>query len=117
MPILRILLSCLLCVSAAPVLAQVPAAQPPATPTLVPDTPLSRFTNSAQARLEQISANHVRLTGQVEIEIALQTKFFADEIDIFTDPNLRLVASGNVVFTNPEGRLAAERVEFNVIDG
>ena len=43
--------------------------------------------------------------------------FFADVIDIFTDPELRLVASGNVVFTNPEGRIAAERVEFNVAKG
>jgi len=43
--------------------------------------------------------------------------FFADVIDMYTDPELRLVASGNVVFTNPEGRIAAERVEFNVAKG
>lgn len=43
--------------------------------------------------------------------------FFADAIDIFTEPELQLVASGNVVFTNPEGRIAAERVEFNVAKG
>ena len=43
--------------------------------------------------------------------------FFADVIDVFTDPTLRLVASGNVVFSNPEGRIAAERVEFNVTEG
>jgi LPS-assembly protein len=43
--------------------------------------------------------------------------FFADVIDIYTDPELRLVASGNVVFTNPEGRIAAERVEFNIAKG
>jgi LPS-assembly protein len=70
-----------------------------------------------QWRLEQISSNHVRLTGQVEIETKSKTKFFADEIDIFTDPNLRLVATGNVVFSTPEGRIAAERVEFNVAEG
>lgn len=83
----------------------------------MPNTPFSLISNSTQWNLEQISANHLRLTGQVEIESGAGLKFFADVIDIFTDPNLRLVASGNVVFTNPEGRLAAERVEFNVVDG
>src|SRR5688572_65087 len=115
MVFVRIFLACLLCVSAAPALAQTPAPVPGAIP--VPNTPFSLINNSTQWNLEVISADHVRLTGQVEIESGAGLKFFADEIDIFTDPNLRLVASGNVVFTNPEGRLAAERVEFNVADG
>ena len=39
-------------------------------------------------------------------------------VDIYcTDPELRIVATGNVVFTNPEGRLAAESVDFNVVKG
>ena len=71
----------------------------------------------AQWRLEQVSADHVRLTGQVEIESDSGTKFFADEIDIFSEPTLHLVASGNVVFTNAEGRIAAERAEFDVGTG
>ncbi|MBI2827899.1 MAG: LPS-assembly protein LptD [Acidobacteria bacterium] len=112
----RILLCSFLCVSAAPVLAQTPAPTPGAA-IPVPNTPLSLITNSTQWRLEQISADHVHLTGQVEIETGSGMKFFADEIDIFSAPTLRLVATGNVVFTNPEGRIAAERVEFNVAEG
>ena len=109
----RILLCSVLCVYAAPVLAQTPAPAP-GTAIPVPNTPLSLITSSTQWRLEQISADHVRLTGQVEIETDSGTKFFADEIDIFSSPTLRLVATGNVVFANAEGRIAAERVEFDV---
>jgi LPS-assembly protein len=108
----RILLCFVLCAQTAPLLAQVPVSAPGTTP--IPDTPLSLITNSTQWRLEQVSADHVRLTGQVEIESDAGTKFFADEIDIFSSPTLRLVATGNVVFTNSEGRIAAERAEFDV---
>lgn len=110
----RILLCSFLCVYTAPALAQTPA---PGTAIPVPNTPLSLISNSAQWRLEQISADHVRLTGQVEIDTGSGMQFFADEIDIFSSPTLRLVASGNVVFTNPEGRIAAERAEFDIVDG
>ena len=116
MALLRILLCSFLFVHATPVLAQTP---PPAPGTAipVPNTPLSLITNSAQWRLEQVSADHLHLTGQVEIETDSGTKFFADEIDIFSSPTLRLIATGNVVFTNADGRIAAERVEFDVADG
>lgn len=66
--------------------------------------------------LEQVSENHLRLTGQVQIDCPTMG-FFADQIDLFSEPALRLVASGNVVFTNPGGRIAAEQVEFNVTEG
>lgn len=112
----RTLLRFFLCVYAAPVLAQTPVPAP-GTALPVPNTPLSLITSSTQWRLEQISADHVRLTGQVEIETDSGTKFFADDIDIFSSPTLRLVATGNVVFTNAEGRIAAERVEFDVEAG
>lgn len=72
---------------------------------------LGTFNRHASWKFEQVSANHFRWTGQVELE-GTQVKFFADEIELFTDTN-RLVASGNVVFANPEGRIAAERVEFD----
>jgi LPS-assembly protein len=105
-----------LCVYAAPAAAQI---QAPAPGSAVPanDSPLAQITQNLQNRLECPTADHCRLTGQVEIEIGPGTKFFADEIDIFSKPMLRLVASGNVVFSGPEGRIAAERVEFNVTDG
>ena len=113
MVLYRILLCFVLCAHAMPVLAQTPVA-PPGPTVPIPDTPLSLITNSTQWRLEQVSADHVRLTGQVEIESDSGTKFFADEIDIFSSPTLRLVATGNVVFTNAEGRIAAERAEFDI---
>jgi LPS-assembly protein len=126
------LLACCLWLNAAPLRAQTAGATPLSPPTPSPETSsappstsqpaaggpnglLGNFSRSGQWRLEQISATHLRLIGQVEIE-GNQVKFFADEIDLYTDTN-RLVASGNVVFTNPEGRISAERVEFNTETG
>ena len=101
---------------ATPVAAQVlPPA--PGTPAPADNSPLAQITQNTQNRLECPSAEYCRLTGQVDIEIAAGTRFFADEIDIYTKPTLRLVASGNVVFSGPDGRIAAERVEFNVTEG
>jgi LPS-assembly protein len=87
------------------------ATTPPAGTVGSSDPLLGTFSRNASWKFEQVSANHFRLTGQVELE-GDQLKFFADEIEIFTDTH-RLVASGNVVFANPEGRIAAERVEFD----
>ncbi len=108
----RILLCCVVCACAAPVLAQAP---PPGSGAAT-DPFFGTCTRSTQWQFEQASANHLRLIGQVQIECP-QMSFFADAVDLYTDPELRLVASGNVVFTNPEGRIAAERVEFNVAKG
>jgi len=85
--------------------AQEPAPAP-ATAPAAQDTQKSQ-----QLRLERISPTHTQLTGKVEIE-QRGMKFFADVVDIYTDTN-RLTASGNVVFVNPEGRISAERLEFN----
>jgi len=64
-----------------------------------------------------ISANHWRLTGNVEMTIPPGSfKFFADEADYYIDEN-RLVAKGNVVFADTNGRIAAEEVAFNMNDG
>jgi LPS-assembly protein len=91
-----------------------PAAQAPATPTPVPNTPFSILNNSTQWHFEVVSKDHIRAVGQVDLELGPMVRFFADQIEIFTDPTLRLVAAGNVVFDSPEGRISAERVEFNV---
>jgi hypothetical protein len=109
----RLLLSCCLCLLSVSALAQTPV---PGAAAPLDDPFFGTCTRSTQWQFEQVAANHLRLTGQVQIECP-QMGFFADVIDIFTEPELRLVASGNVVFTNPEGRIAAERVEFNVADG
>jgi LPS-assembly protein len=105
-----------LCLYVAPAAAQVQAPPPgPAAPG--DNSPLAQILQNTQNRLECPSADHCRLTGQVDIEISAGTRFFADEIDLFTTPTFRIVASGNVVFSGPEGRIAAERVEYNVTGG
>jgi LPS-assembly protein len=114
--IIRILFWCVFLLCAWPARAQTPAPTPGAAPgVVVPNTPIALINQSDSWRFEVISADHYRWTGQVEQQVGPQMKFSADVIDVFTDPNLRLVASGNVVFTNPEGRISAEQVEFDVI--
>jgi lipopolysaccharide assembly outer membrane protein LptD (OstA) len=121
-----------LLLAAAPAAAQ--QLQPPSTqlpptpvpPVATPEPPapadaagstLAQLLNSRQAKLEQISENHLRLTGQVELQRPGSTaKFFADVVDVFLDEN-RLEASGNVVFSDADGRIAAERVEFDFGQG
>jgi LPS-assembly protein len=100
-----------------PALAQV-APEDDAAPAIpvVADTFFDTCTRNSQWLFERLSASQLRLTGQAEIECQ-GIGFSADVIDVFTDPELRLVATGNVVFSNPEGRIAAERVEFNVAKG
>jgi LPS-assembly protein len=62
----------------------------------------------------ECSGNHCTLHGDVELPLpGGQGKFFADQIELFGDKNL-LVATGNVVFANAEGRLAAEKAEFDL---
>jgi LPS-assembly protein len=113
MVFVRFLLCCLLCAAATPAWAQIP--QPLNAPP-VNDPFFGSCTKSDQWVLEQVSPNHLRLTGQVQIDCP-QMGFFADQIDLYSEEGLRLVATGNVVFTNASGRIAAERVEYNVNDG
>jgi LPS-assembly protein len=107
-----VLWSCFVLIAASAA-AQTPGPAP-ASPTPVPNSPFSILNSATQWRFEQISEDHLRFIGQVDMEVGSMTRFFADEIEIFTDPTLRLVATGNVVFDSPEGRISAERVEFNV---
>ena len=74
--------------------------------------------DSKQFRIEQIDTNHLRLTGQVEIEnIDVKgQKFYANVVDIHTDTHL-LEASGNVLYETATARIAAERVVFNTRAG
>ena len=100
-------------------LAASAAGQPAPAPAPAPaTTPLQQrglldLLTSGQWKLEQLSANHWRLTGDVEWEPpGSGLTFSADQVELFTDTNT-LTASGNVVFTNPEGRIAAERMEYD----
>ena len=109
----RVVLCLLLCTLALPAFGQTTAV--PATET-GGDPFFGTCTRSTQWQFEQVSTDHLRLTGQVQVECP-DMGFFADVIDMYTQPELRIVATGNVVFTNPDGRIAAERVEFNVAKG
>ncbi len=110
---LRICLCLCLCAITVPAGAQIPL---PGAPGVAQDPFFGTCTRTTQWQFERVSSSHLRLTGQVQVECP-QMSFFADTIDLYTEPELRLVASGNVVFANPEGRIAAESVEFNIAKG
>src|SRR3982751_1698514 len=104
---------CLLAVSAAS--AQQPQPAAPQDPAQAAPAALANVTGQ-QERWEQVAPGHLRHTGQVALDLSGGIKLFADVVDIFSETN-NIVASGNVVFTNPEGRLSAESVEFNLATG
>jgi LPS-assembly protein len=111
---MRSLLIVLLLVACRPSPLFAQAGPPASTP---PQTALiTKFFNSQQGVIEWLSDDHVRLTTQVEIPVDSTSKFSADQVDIHFDTNM-LIASGNVVFSSGEGQIAAEKVEFNMLDG
>lgn len=61
---------------------------------------------------EQVAAGHFRLREKVEITCDT-FKFFADDVEVFTDKD-RLLASGNVLFTTPDTRITASRLDFDL---
>jgi LPS-assembly protein len=103
---------CLLRVAPAAAQPQNPEQKPAQTPSPAGSSFFDRIEGGAD-RVEQVSQDHFRWIGNVELPIDNQTKISADRIDFFNETK-RLVAEGNVVFAGPEGRIAAERVEFNV---
>jgi hypothetical protein len=62
--------------------------------------------------------DHYQIVERVELPVPRQPGFrvFADTVDIYFDTD-RLIASGNVSFTMPNGRINADRIEFNFADG
>ena len=83
---------------------------PSATAQLFPGLPF----DSRQFTFEVLSDNHLRLTGEVELE-GEGWEFYADRVDLFTDES-RLEAVGNVVYVAEGARLAAERADINTED-
>jgi LPS-assembly protein len=61
--------------------------------------------------INRLGKDHTKLIGEVEISCGDQT-FSADEVELFNDTH-RLLASGNVVFTSENNRIAADRLEYN----
>jgi len=62
---------------------------------------------------EWVNAEHVKLTGDVEVNIGGDTKLHADLVEIFFNTNM-LVATGNVTLTTPSQRISADSAEFNI---
>jgi LPS-assembly protein len=60
---------------------------------------------------ELINNKDLHLVGGVELDFK-DTKIYAEEVWIYTDDH-RAVATGNVVFTQGENRIAADRAEFD----
>ena len=103
--------------SAVPALAQQPATPRAAAAAGTSTTTTTRLPDQVSDRFEQVTANQWRLIGNVELAVPGATfKFFADEVDYYLDTN-RLVARGNVVFSDAEGRIAANEVDFNAATG
>ena len=72
--------------------------------------------DSRQFTFDVLTENHLRLTGEVELDGPDGAwQFYADQVDIFTDESL-LVAVGNVVYVAEGARIAADRAEFNIKD-
>ena len=70
------------------------------------------FKVSRQLRIE-IDGTKTRLLGEVELEQSNgREKFFADQVEYDRETGL-VVATGNVVYTSPQTRIAAERLEFD----
>ncbi len=94
----------------ATLLAAVFGVTPSASAQLFPGLPF----DSRQFTFEVLADNHLRLTGEVELE-GEGWEFYADQVDLFTDES-RLDATGNVVYVAEGARLAAERAEINTED-
>jgi LPS-assembly protein len=91
-----------------------------------PDQPAPQSPPSTGSRLlDQINQRSLKseckgdyciFTGLVELPLGAQTTLFADQIELFRDTN-RVIAQGNVVFASAEGRLSADRLEYDVATG
>lgn len=69
------------------------------------------FSSSKQFTIERPTTTHWRLTGSVEMTREEQS-FFAEVVDYYSDTG-QMEASGNVVYTSKEIRIAADKMSFN----
>jgi hypothetical protein len=110
-----VLLWCVLCLSdATTAVAQQANPPTPQDPNTAGSRLLDRL-NSRQAKYE-CNVDYCILIGQVELPLDAKTTLFADQVELFLDTN-RVIAQGNVVFAMAEGRLSAERMEYDVATG
>ena len=93
------------------------AALATAVPAGAQDLPAA-IGGSRQFHWERVAPNQLWLSGEVEIDGGggESWRFHADDANIYTDESL-LVATGNVVFSSENARLAADRAEFDYEQG
>jgi LPS-assembly protein len=103
-----VFLACLFLASAA-------RAQTPANPPQGGDVDEPVTVESEQQQIDE-NTGHSVYCGNAVWELQGGVKFFADCIE-YVKEGQRIIARGNVVFTNPEGRIAAERAEFSRLTG
>jgi len=98
-----------------------PAPAPPPAPTQTPaptPAPGSSFGDRVRGSADKtdVQKDIIRWSGDVELPIDAQTTLSADQVEFVYETNL-LIATGNVVFAGNEGRISAEKVEYNVEKG
>ena len=117
------LLACAACLCAPAAFAQAPG-QAPAPPDTTPAPAVSGNSSTTGLPLGlskwsswkfESEGDHLHLINQAAIE-GPNLKFFADDVDLYVNTN-KVVATGNVVFTNADGRISAERLEFDTATG
>jgi LPS-assembly protein len=74
-------------------------------------TTLSGFDSTSDSR-ERLNENHWKLSGGVELNDQKDTKLYADEVEILVDQD-RAIATGNVLLTQGNNRISADRADFN----
>ena len=95
MRIHTLLVTCVVCLSAAMSAAAQQAEQPPVQSEQGTGSRLLDQLNQRSLKSE-CKGDYCILTGQVELPLSMQTTLFADQIELFRDTN-RVVAQGNVV--------------------
>jgi LPS-assembly protein len=96
----------------------VPQETAAASQSQAPANALEDLPPCSQLKMTQDSAGPRRLTGNVECELSDGTKVFAEIMEIYRDvATNRIVATGNVVFSGPEGHISAERLEYDTATG
>jgi LPS-assembly protein len=108
----RILVLLVACASiASPAIAQ------QAEPTTSPTNDFVELIRAAGARLET-DENFHRVNGAADLPVPGQqgARIFADFMEI-NRKTYEMVARGNVTFATPEGRISADRIEFNLDKG
>ena len=95
----------ILCGAALALVAAVAAAQQPS-----PSAPVNQTTSSDSREL--VNNKDWHFIGRVEMERGV-AKIYADDVRVSADTD-RAIATGSVVYTQGNNRIAAERAEFNM---